>query len=590
MMQDVRDKVSGGAAAAQMKAELQLHPRDELQQMLQELKLDRIVIPNGHLLAAKVGVGMSWSQIRKLKRWLGKYNIKLPSEKISREIAAEQISGFDITAEKLPFSVRENRKDPFTVQLRPCAYVTSLKDTIFSYLDKNKEANMLTWHGKIPEDEVWVKLGGDHGGESFKMIFQVLNRDHPNSKDNTNVFCIFNAKDSRENLTLALQRYTEEIRDLQVSKWTSDGKEYKLKILATGDYAFLCTWYGLSGACGFHPCLWCYITLHQIPEDRENRPLRIPKRTLDSLAADHQRFVQEGMGKLKKAKEYNNAIAPVMFNVPIDQVMVPGLHIGLGLYKKLFEHLEADLQDIDLKLQSYLESVLAEGEVTKDVLLADEHLGKFKSFVAAIDEARALDDAADVLEDQIEEQESQLAWLAYRDGVEDSMAEVVFNEACSMVQDLFQQKETLRAKADAVRNKASVKTGKGPLTSQLDPKLKEFKVRRQEYHGKSFIGNHVHKMLKENAINELTSIVVTTINEILEKFPDLPLSLVPKAHATAEKHKQLFTLFAQCHKKYSHADLMDAEAINELGKNSHKNNILCVLFTHFSSPQHAWDL
>ena len=32
----------------------------------------------------------------------------------------------------------------------------------------------LTWHdGSIPRDEIWVKLGGDKGGGSFKMSFQV---------------------------------------------------------------------------------------------------------------------------------------------------------------------------------------------------------------------------------------------------------------------------------------------------------------------------------------------------------------------------------------------------------------------------------
>lgn len=32
----------------------------------------------------------------------------------------------------------------------------------------------LTWHdGGIPKDEVWVKLGGDKGGGTFKMSFQV---------------------------------------------------------------------------------------------------------------------------------------------------------------------------------------------------------------------------------------------------------------------------------------------------------------------------------------------------------------------------------------------------------------------------------
>ena len=40
----------------------------------------------------------------------------------------------------------------------------------------------------IPEDEVWIKLGGDKGGGTFKMCFQPLNVMWPNSPENTLVF------------------------------------------------------------------------------------------------------------------------------------------------------------------------------------------------------------------------------------------------------------------------------------------------------------------------------------------------------------------------------------------------------------------
>ena len=36
----------------------------------------------------------------------------------------------------------------------------------------------------------------------------------------------------------------------------------------------------------------------------------------------------------------------------------------------------------------------------------------------------------------------------------------------------------------------------GPCVQELDVVLKSKNVQRQAYHGKSFIGNHVHKMLK----------------------------------------------------------------------------------------------
>ena len=38
------------------------------------------------------------------------------------------------------------------------------------------------------ENEIRIKIGGDHGLGSFKMSFQVANVENPNRKDNTIVF------------------------------------------------------------------------------------------------------------------------------------------------------------------------------------------------------------------------------------------------------------------------------------------------------------------------------------------------------------------------------------------------------------------
>ena len=118
----------------------------------------------------------------------------------------------------------------------------------------------VTWHdGAIPADEVWLKLGGDKGGGTFKMWFQNLNVETPNAPDNTCVFSIFEASDTYTNLSIALLHHKEETA---VSKpvcallkawihnhWTSfRGK--KVRLFLCGDYEFLCRIYGLSGPNG----------------------------------------------------------------------------------------------------------------------------------------------------------------------------------------------------------------------------------------------------------------------------------------------------------------------------------------------------
>ena len=58
----------------------------------------------------------------------------------------------------------------------------------------------------IPNNEVWVKVGGDKGGGSFKMNFQICNVAHPNSVNNTCVFCAFEASDNPTNLTTSAHK------------------------------------------------------------------------------------------------------------------------------------------------------------------------------------------------------------------------------------------------------------------------------------------------------------------------------------------------------------------------------------------------
>ena len=81
----------------------------------------------------------------------------------------------------------------------------------------------LTWHnGIIPTNEVWVKLGGDKGGDvlnTFKMNFQIVNVPAPNSAHNTCVFSCFEAGDSVTNLHSALDRFKDQVKQLQVMEW-----------------------------------------------------------------------------------------------------------------------------------------------------------------------------------------------------------------------------------------------------------------------------------------------------------------------------------------------------------------------------------
>ena len=84
----------------------------------------------------------------------------------------------------------------------------------------NTSEGNLTWHNEIlPEDEVWIKIGGDKGGGTFKLNVQLANTKNPNSRLNTNIIAVFQANDSRSNLWTALEQYQEQITEIEGMEW-----------------------------------------------------------------------------------------------------------------------------------------------------------------------------------------------------------------------------------------------------------------------------------------------------------------------------------------------------------------------------------
>ena len=98
-----------------------------------------------------------------------------------------------------------------------------------------------------------MKFGGDHGGGSFKFLMQIGNVAHPNSIRNTIPISVFDCPDTAANLQTALSMFTNQISELQTATW----REHSFVISFFGDYEFETKLYGISGASGVHPCLYC---------------------------------------------------------------------------------------------------------------------------------------------------------------------------------------------------------------------------------------------------------------------------------------------------------------------------------------------
>ena len=172
-------------------------------------------------------------------RWLTQWGVRLESEAKQRK-RAKSLLPLDILAENAMFTFNRTGGG---VEIRSATYVRvpDLCKLVLWLLDSNERylvvmmfrsiqclhcvsnhcsCNRLTWHdGLIPEDEIWVKIGGDKGGGSFKMSLQLANILHPNSTNNTFVFSCFEADDSLTNLHVALDTYKAEVDSLMSLTW-----------------------------------------------------------------------------------------------------------------------------------------------------------------------------------------------------------------------------------------------------------------------------------------------------------------------------------------------------------------------------------
>eukprot|EP00731_Ephydatia_muelleri_P004655 Em0002g831a len=182
---------------------------------------DEIKIGPAEVLAIKVGLAIPWNKIRILRRWLKASNISLACEERMHH-ASRKAVGENLKGELAPFSLMNSLPSGGEeFQGAPLVFIPDLILKVVELLEENDHAGRLTWHnGVIPASEIWIKLGGDKGGGTFKMNFQIVNVSALNFVNNTCVFCCFEADDSYTSLHIALERYKEQVEHLQGMTWS----------------------------------------------------------------------------------------------------------------------------------------------------------------------------------------------------------------------------------------------------------------------------------------------------------------------------------------------------------------------------------
>ncbi|KAL5515787.1 hypothetical protein EMCRGX_G001007 [Ephydatia muelleri] len=233
-MHTARSVISGGEPSALLESEVLTLNDEEKKSLLEKAGITNVSISPAEVLAIKTGLTIPWNRLRILRR---------------------RIVGSNLKGEMALFSFPSTSGGE-ELRVAALVYIPDVVLKVVDLLEENQRTGRLTWHdGVIPASEIWLKLGGDKGGGSFKMNFQIVNVAAPNSVHNTCVFCCFEADDTVTNLRIALDRYKDQVAHLQGMQW----RQYTIKLFMCGDYEFITRMYGLSGASGLPPGL--HITL-----------------------------------------------------------------------------------------------------------------------------------------------------------------------------------------------------------------------------------------------------------------------------------------------------------------------------------------
>ena len=148
-------------------------------------KLDHIIkIPPEQMSAMKTCFSLPWNLVREIRRWLGSFKINVASEG-SRRNGVNDWVGTGLRTEEIPATVKKSKRS--FIVLKPWCYIYNLVGYVLKYMDELKENNLL-YDGGIPASEIHLKIGGDHGGQSFKMSFQVANVHNPNKPENSVIY------------------------------------------------------------------------------------------------------------------------------------------------------------------------------------------------------------------------------------------------------------------------------------------------------------------------------------------------------------------------------------------------------------------
>ena len=491
MIRDIMNVIAGSGeedAIEQTAVNLKTMSEEKRAAILKYAACNQVSISTKTSTQIRARLLLSWSKQRTLRKIAKQEGIKFPSERKEREFQKKAVLG-EVSVKEVAVYFYNKRQDRQIVQKTPMAYVENLPTFVTNLLDSYDKKEMLVWPSSMPKDEIWLKIGGDHGGGSFKMALQVANTQKPNSSASTHMIQIVECKDSVSNMQRVLCPLEQQVEALKSLTWR--GK--KIRVFLFGDYDFELKMFGISGAQSSFPCLWCQASREDIQmELTDFERQKIPQRSLNTVRNDNSDFVAAGCPK-EQAKLYHNVTTPPIWDIEIDHVTPPYLHILLGIVKKHHDLLEEHCYNLDKQLAM---AIARDG----DVLYKERLTTINPDFLKAVRQVQLL------------MRRHKSTWLQKLKDVE-----------------VFEKKS-------------------GPITQNLEKVLAKHKIEPQAFHSGAFIGNHCNKYLNTDVFGELLDSIVVEMYKLTENV-DLHCS----AQDVRDSFIQLNELFSRVHRLISHS-------------------------------------
>ncbi len=294
-------------------------------------------------LAMQTHLNWSWQQERKMRPYFHDQGFTFECEAKMRAVKRKLI-GEHVISEIVSFTFTGKDKK-ITLKKKLFVFVCDVADYALELIKNYDETGrLLNQNGAIPDDQIWIKFGADHGQGSFKFCLQVVNVPKPNADTNTVILSAAEAPDHHQNLVKMLGRFSDELDDLGTASY----KEKSIHIMGASDIDLINKDVGLPGGNPTHPCYRCKIGRSGMQKCRCERGLS-EKRTLANLREDFRRYAEAGLKKAEQSKYFNVVNEPILPIEPSDWV-TPYLHDTLGEILKYWGMVKDRFQVLDLNI------------------------------------------------------------------------------------------------------------------------------------------------------------------------------------------------------------------------------------------------